>query len=676
MLFALLLAAALSGGCRDVEPPPVPTVPLTTPGAPPAQSALDEALAGVSVAPPGVVIHGTPSAPRASVEAPPFSRRQGSAVGIPLSGMLSPDEFSPPFINGRGVAAGDVDRDGFQDVLVATEHGIALYRNESGVMFAAVPIDVPAIADLNVIVVALVDLNDDGWLDIFLTSYMQGNHVLLSDEGTFRAAGWRAVPDSPSVLTTAVAFGDVDEDGDLDAYAGNWYYGSYHQIPPQDSINQLLIQQDGSFLSRPMTEEIPGETLAVLLSDFDMDGHLDLVVGNDFGPPDFYYLGDGRGGFRMISRTEELVPESTEATMSIDTADFDNDLDLDIYLAQIADGVPQNQAQRAKYQKRGRTQYCDELSQPDEKSRCRAGVVQNNILQMGPGEEGQHIGRCDNLGDETARAECRNEMLIYVAIMSGKSEYCERISEAAGLVRRRCLAFFKPGVKGQDEQYLEAIPQIREYNVLLRANAYHRFDNVAEALGVHISGWSWNSLFFDADDDEWQDIYVVNGTWVDRIMSTQKFFFRNVEGERFEERSDAFGLQSFLLQSAYVTIDGDNDGDLDLLVNGIHGPLWYYRNNEASHNSVLFELRDHVGNRYCVGCKVTIEYGRDGKRAQIREIKLGGGYHSFNPAVVHFGLGDYDGIQAFVVHWSTGEQTRIEGRLPANARYSVTREAR
>ena len=50
-------------------------------------------------------------------------------------------------------------------------------------------------------------------------------------------------------------------------------------------------------------------------------------VGNDFEEPDFYYLGDGKGGFNLIERGDGLIPHSTQTTMSFDTADYDNDLD-------------------------------------------------------------------------------------------------------------------------------------------------------------------------------------------------------------------------------------------------------------------------------------------------------------------------------------------------------------
>ena len=60
-----------------------------------------------------------------------------------------------------------------------------------------------------------------------------------------------------------------------------------------------------------MMRDVVGETLSVLLSDFTGDDKLDLIVGNDYGPPDHYYVGDGEGGFAPILRGDGRVPVTT-----------------------------------------------------------------------------------------------------------------------------------------------------------------------------------------------------------------------------------------------------------------------------------------------------------------------------------------------------------------------------
>ena len=192
-------------------------------------------------------------------------------------------------------------------------------------------------------------------------------------------------------------------------------------------------------------------------------------------------------------------------------------------------------------------------------------------------------------------------------------------------------------------------------------------------MGVETTGWSWNAKFADLDNDEWQDIYVVNGTWIRAAGTPSKFFFHNQEGKTFIEKTDEFGLQNYMLQSAYTEVDIDNDGDLDILANSTSGPLWFYRNNEQNNNAIEFEFNDMVGNYYGLGNKIIIHYGEDAQRHQIRELKSGGGFLSFNAPVIHFGLGSYDRISKIEIHWSTGEKTEIKGDFVANARYKIIR---
>ena len=60
--------------------------------------------------------------------------------------------------------------------------------------------------------------------------------------------------------------------------------------------------------------------------------------------------------------------------------------------------------------------------------------------------------------------------------------------------------------------------------------------------------------------------------------------------------------------------------------------------------------------------------------AQMREIKSGGGYSSFDAAFAHFGLGSETEVAKIEINWSTGGSTTIQGPFPANARYTITRD--
>ena len=125
--------------------------------------------------------------------------------------------------------------------------------------------------------------------------------------------------------------------------------------------------------------------------------------------------------------------------------------------------------------------------------------------------------------------------------------------------------------------------------------------------------------------------------------------------------------------SAFSVVDLDNDGDLDLVTNAVNGPLRVFRNNAQSRRALSVELRDHRGNRFGIGSKVEIHYGENGGRHQVRELKAGGGFLSYDPPIAHFGLDAFEEVARIEVLWSTGERSVLEGPFAADARYRVER---
>jgi hypothetical protein len=255
-------------------------------------------------------------------------------------------------------------------------------------------------------------------------------------------------------------------------------------------------------------------------------------------------------------------------------------------------------------------------------------------------------------------------------------ELCKKMPQTETRTYALCRNFFEEVVPHDAEMLDQAIPQRMNENVLLvRDSSKGNFVDESERFGVGFTGWSWNARFADVDNDEWQDIYVVAGTWFRATNSgtTGNFFFRNEAGQRFTDQTDAFGLQNFMIVSAYTATDFDRDGDLDFVTNSINGPLWLLRNNSQDGNSIAFELKDEIGNRDGIGTTFTIHYGPDGGRHQLRELKASGGYLSFDEPIAHFGLGEYDSVDRLEVRWSTGGETVIEGPFDAGRLYSLER---
>lgn len=617
-----------------------------------------------------VEVESVPLDARSPAGAALFTRQQGYEVGIDLVNDMSPAEFFPPYWNGRGLAAGDVDRDGRPDLVAASRHGVHLYLNRGQWRFEKKALNLPKLRMMSAHVVALVDMDNDGWQDLVITTYATGNYLVRNQAGHFRSNDVTALPGSPKVLSKALSFGDLDADGDLDVVLGNWFYGYAKQFPSAEGLNRILRNETGKRFAVRDLPEIPADTLSVLISDFDLDGHQDLIIGNDFGPPDYFYVGDGKGRLSLLHPSEGRITVSTNTTMSIDTADIDNDLDLDIYIAQIAAGATGPSAQ---IRLRGFDRYCEDLQRENERKACEETARQRLFFEFGARHQPKRIELCKRIEDRAERRECAAMMILLTAVRAKRPDLCDRIPADIGKVNFTCKAYFDPSVHGTQEDYARTARSILNENVLLEAVGEGRFENVARSFGVETTGWSWNARFADFDNDEWQDLFVVNGTWLRTVGTPSKFYFQNQQGQRFEEKTDEVGLQNYMLQSAYVMDDFDNDGDLDIIANSTSGPLWVYRNNEQSRHSLIVQLEDRRANRDCVGCKVIISYGPGGEKKQIREIKSGGGFLSFDRPYVHFGLGEHTQAASLEVQWSTGEKTAVDGPFDSRSRYLIRR---
>lgn len=180
----------------------------------------------------------------------------------------------------------DFDRDGDPDCFVANGGNVNndLYRND-GTTF----VNVTAAAHLQdggqSIGASWADWNNDGWPDLFVANTLGQNDFLYRNlgDGTFeRILTGPVVTDAASSVGSA--FGDMDDDGDLDLFVG------------VDGANNRLYRNDGSAFAQITTGAIVsdgGATFGVAWADWNSDGYLDAFVANRSGQNDFLYTNDG-----------------------------------------------------------------------------------------------------------------------------------------------------------------------------------------------------------------------------------------------------------------------------------------------------------------------------------------------------------------------------------------------
>ena len=609
-----------------------------------------------------------------------FSRRYGEELGLTTKSDMSVSyKFMAPFYRNWPVASGDIDGDGWIDLVFGTDIGVYVYKNIEGKRFEAIPLEI-ANRDVKVMNVALVDLNNDGMLDLYMTIYRRGNHIIFNKDGKLAADNRGRLPDMGSTILNATAFGDMDLDGDLDIVAGNWTAGRWTRQPGETSRNAILWNENNTYRVERL-EGLPGETLSILISDINQDNYPDLLVGNDFQMPEFYYLGQGGGKLKLVKRSDNIFPLTTFSTMSIDSGDIDNDLDFEIYATQASGFTSTNPTNRASMLPlQPIDASCKEYSGTSKldkewKQRCLTHVKQHEVIFRARQKRNPHI--CLEIEDEKEKKNCLAYLLLEKSTRFDKNpKLCEQLKQHWNSMAYICDLSHQPPTQYSKKQADQLLKQIFGRNIFYRQKEDGQkgiqYEELAEDMDIDISGWSWTARFADLDNDEWQDIYVVNGQYHSQKRAT-KVYFRNQQGKRFSNDTREAGLENYLAMSAYTYIDYDNDADLDIVAVSFDGPVWVYTNNTQDNRGIIFELDDHKGNRTGIGSRIIIHYGKNGSKHQVREIKASGGFVSYDAPRAHFGLGSYDTVTRVEVIWSTGEKTELNGEFKAGHKYEIER---
>ncbi len=632
-------------------------------------SLIGAAYAADTMAPGTVTITSRPFAPRSPAGDAPFTRLEAMEAGIDKPLEFSFKDMWPPFWEGRSLTSGDIDHDGDIDLIIAsTEAGLYIYLNDGAGKFTRSG-DMPEpLAGLDVFNAALVDIDNDGWLDLFLASYLTGNYIIPNKAGQLALEQMQPVKNRPdAILSLALSFADINRDGYLDVALGNWAAGWYRHIPGEESRNRILINEGGvlngdSYVDLP---GIPGETLSILFSDIDLDGAADLLVGNDFEVPDYIYMGDGAGGFEALTAQDATVPHTTNTTMAIKTADLHNDGLPELYFAQIA-GRSSGVSKTLKMQ--ALTAYCDAITNANARAVCERNMQIKQWYKSGNRFDPTYAHKCNDLADPL-KDECRGMLVKDIAIQKNDPSICGLIPVPQTQARAFCDVHFMPPRTPEQPEIAAAIAQVKRSNVLLTRNGPAYVDT-AEAEGLGVGGWSWDTKIADFDNDGFLDVYIVNGTWVPNEVSPSNLYFSNQGNGTFIEASGPYGLEDYLMTAAATVFDMDHDGDLDIITQPVNGPVVLFRNNAQTGNSIAFELRDPIGNSHGIGARITIRYGDE---IQTREIQSGGGFMSFDAPVAFFGLAGAGQIDSLKIEWADGSQTLLNQGLRAGATYRLQR---
>jgi uncharacterized membrane protein YraQ (UPF0718 family) len=620
-------------------------------------------------------VWGAPFVPAAAkAGSMPFTRVEGTSVGLDRLPMPRPYQLMQPGpMHLGGMAAGDVNGDGWPDLAVGTNYGVLLYANLGG-RFALQQIDFPAMNDWIVSTVALVDLDGDGALDLFFCTWMHGCHVLFNRGGSFSGAAHVELPRFEETAVTAVAFADVDRDGYLDIVTGastsqpRFFY-------PAPAVNRLWHNRGGTKFEQEPLAGPEGDTLTLLFTDLNGDGWPDLFVGNDFDEPDRIYMND-HGTLRPIKAAASPIPRSTTTTMSADAADLDNDGRDELYIGQIAMGSVSQMAKGLA----DPVASCEIYPDLAERSRCDvaarfqlASIDARNLNSVEP---------CIRLSDPVQQRDCVvtahhwfRVLVRLPALGADKAAIlaeCDQIPADFVTLHDVCGTIARSELDNEksDVTYADELPSVKHTNLLYVPDGKGFRDATAQ-WQAGFGGWTWNARFADLDNDTWQDLYVAQGSRL-RPGSVSATFYRNQHGTTFADETRKSGLADHVPTGAYVYVDFDGDGDLDIITHPFQLTPVVWRNDAPKGPGFQLALDDRRShNRYALGARIEIR-APDG-RLQVREIKGSGGYASFDPPVAFFGLGDWPSVASIKVTWPTGESSTLEQLSLASGHYMLIR---
>jgi hypothetical protein len=480
------------------------------------------------------------------------------------------------FYNGAGVSIGDVNNDGLPDLyFTSNRYECKLYLNKGNLKFEDVTKKAGVGGNPGAIVtgVVMVDINNDGWMDMYLCRSaskdpeMRRNILYVNNrDGSFtnRAREYGIDDDG---YGTCGYFNDLDGDGDLDLFVVN----HPHNFEETDGIHLtynksrvLVAAKDtslrgessryyenvnGKFVDKTYAAGLRTRSfgLSALLQDFNGDGKTDIYLANDFLEPDYLFVNKGNGKF--VNEFDKHFRHGSYFSMGTDYADLNNDGHSDLI---VTDMLPTDNRRRKQLQRPSNYDIFDK--------------------QVKYGFGYQYLKNV-------------------VQINNGNGQYSE-------------LSYFT-GMAFSDWSWA----------VLIQDFDLDGLKDVYIANGMPRDIHDLDYVRFKMDSIKKALVKTKNANDILKLLSAiptvriQKHYYKNYGHLQFRKESKESGLEEFAWSFGAAYGDLDGDGDLEIVVNNTNDYAFIYKNNSAESrlgNSIQILLRGPKNNLNGIGTKIKI----------------------------------------------------------------------
>lgn len=211
-----------------------------------------------------------------------------------------------------------------------------------------------------------------------------------------------------------------------------------------------------------------------------------------------------------------------------------------------------------------------------------------------------------------------------------------------------------------------------DYKVLYRNEGDLSFTDVSNDAGLAVATipfLSWGDGFIDYDNDGWKDIFIASGHVYPEVnqhdwgtsFAERCLLFRNVSGKKFELVPAVKGTGLAVVVPARGAAFGDlfNDGKIDVVLNNVDSAPTLLRNVNEDHHHWI-ELRLEGGAKSPRDAVGAVVYLTSSNQRQRGDVLSGGSFASSNDPRIHFGLGDAKTVSAIEIHWPSGALEKIQ----------------